>query len=98
MINRIVCYLTLLLALGIGAVKAADGQEVSVLGLGVMGKALVQCFSSKGYSVHAWNRGEAKRKEIRDLNLSGVTVYEDMEEAGEEFSELVEIPFEFKTY
>lgn len=38
-------------------------------------------------------------------NVSGTTIHwyyheddEDMEEAGQEFSELVEIPFEFKTY
>lgn len=38
-------------------------------------------------------------------NIGGTTVHwyhheddEDMEEAGQEFSELVEIPFEFKTY
>lgn len=40
---------------------------------------------------------------LEDIDGVSITWYfheddEDMEEAGEEFSELVEIPFEFKTY
>ena len=40
---------------------------------------------------------------LEDIEGTAVTWYyheddEDMEEAGEEFSELVDIPFEFKTY
>lgn len=40
---------------------------------------------------------------LEDIDGMSVTWYfheddEDMEEAGEEFSELVEVPFEFKTY
>lgn len=77
--------LLLLFALGCSVVRPqeTDDKSVTLLGLGVMGKALAQCYSQNGYRVHAWNRGSQRREEMKAENLEGVTVYDDLQEAVE---------------
>jgi len=86
--------LAILLAGPTSSHRAADAAEtdtdagsatksVTVLGLGMMGKAMSECFASRGYQVHAWNRGEAKRTAMRDAAVDGVTVYDDARQAVE---------------
>ena len=55
--------------------------RVTVMGLGIMGRAVVQCFARQGYHVHAWNRGKTNRDLVKAMNLGNVTVYEDSTEA-----------------
>lgn len=61
-----------------------DFHDITVLGLGSMGQAFVQCLlkSDDGINsstkVHAWNRGGEKRDKVRDM---GATVYETAEAA-----------------
>jgi 3-hydroxyisobutyrate dehydrogenase-like beta-hydroxyacid dehydrogenase len=59
----------------ITAQSSEDRQDVTVLGLGSMGHAFVQCFIKDGTTVHAWNRGLEKREAVRDV----ANVYETAE-------------------
>lgn len=60
-----------------------EQQHVTVLGLGAMGKAIVQCYASSqggnNYHVHAWNRGEEKRNAVK--GLEHVTVHDNLIDA-----------------
>ena len=58
-------------------------ESVTVVGLGGMGKSVVKCFASQGLSVHAWNRGQAKRQALQEMNLDNVTVHDNMVDAVE---------------
>ena len=62
---------------------SGTANDIVILGLGNMGKALVQCYSKKGYQVHAWNRGEKNRKAVEALVLDNVKVYSDLKSAVE---------------
>lgn len=58
-----------------------DGNKVvGVVGLGQMGQSIVKCYSQHGYQVHAWNRGEARRQQVEDLNLENVYVHHQLEQ------------------
>ena len=62
----------------------ADGDKVktvTILGLGGMGRAVAECFASKGYHVHAWNRGAENRYKVR--GVPNITVHDDVEGAVE---------------
>ena len=55
-------------------------HDITILGLGSMGQAFVQCLlkrdsnsSNTATKVHAWNRGSEKRDKVRDM---GATVYD----------------------
>jgi 3-hydroxyisobutyrate dehydrogenase-like beta-hydroxyacid dehydrogenase len=54
---------------------AEDRPDVTVLGLGSMGQAFVQCLVKDGTTVHAWNRGLEKREAVRDI----ANIYETAE-------------------
>jgi 3-hydroxyisobutyrate dehydrogenase-like beta-hydroxyacid dehydrogenase len=54
-------------------------KSITVLGLGGMGRAVAQCFASKGYQVHAWNRGKESRDNVRGMD--NITVHDDLKEA-----------------
>lgn len=58
----------------------AAAKIVGIVGLGQMGKAIVECYNSHGVIVHAWNRREERRKEVKDLNLKHVTVHDSLED------------------
>lgn len=54
--------------------------NITVLGLGGMGRAVAECFASKGYyHVHAWNRGEENRDKVR--GVENITVHDDLKSA-----------------
>jgi len=42
-------------------------DAVTILGLGQMGAAVLQCLVEAGHPVHAWNRGERKRQAVADI-------------------------------
>lgn len=56
-------------------------KSITLLGLGIMGRAIAQCYSNKGYHVHAWNRGQANRDLVQAMSLKNVVVYDDPTEA-----------------
>jgi len=60
--------------------KNNNAAVIGVVGLGQMGQAIVQCYNQHGYQVHAWNRGDARRQQVRDLNLQNVQVHDDLEQ------------------
>ena len=53
-------------------------DKVAIVGLGNMGKKMVEVFAKRGMEVHGWNRSEGKRKEVESLQLANVTVYADL--------------------
>ena len=63
-----------------GRVETANAAVVGVVGLGQMGQSIVQCYDQQGYQVHAWNRGEARRQQVKDLGLQNVQVHDELEE------------------
>lgn len=75
--------LFLLLLLLIVSVSLAEEEKASitVLGLGGMGRAVAECFASKGYRVHAWNRGKENRDKVR--GVTNITVHDDLQSAVE---------------
>lgn len=54
-------------------------DKIAILGLGNMGKKMVQVFAEKGYEVHGWNRSERRRKEVENLQLAKVLVHADLD-------------------
>lgn len=54
---------------------------ITVIGLGGMGRAVAECFASKGHLVHAWNRGEENREKVR--GITNITVHNNLQEAVE---------------
>jgi len=42
-------------------------DAVTILGLGNMGTAVLQCLVDAGHPVHAWNRGERKRQAVAEI-------------------------------
>lgn len=60
---------------------ADEEKTITVLGLGGMGRAVAECFASKGYHVHAWNRGEENRDKVR--GVPNITVHNDIQSAVE---------------
>lgn len=62
-------------------IAAAAAESITLIGLGIMGRAVAQAYSNKGYKVHAWNRGEANRNRTKELHLDNVTVCDDLTEA-----------------
>jgi 3-hydroxyisobutyrate dehydrogenase-like beta-hydroxyacid dehydrogenase len=46
-----------------------------------MGRAVAQCFASRGYQVHAWNRGEENRNAVQ--GMENITVHDSLEDAVE---------------
>ena len=70
--------LTVILAIFASAVEAT--LKVGVVGLGQMGVAIVQCYDSHEVEVHAWNRGEQRRQDVKDLHLKHVQVHDTLEE------------------
>lgn len=56
-------------------------KTVTVLGLGTMGRAVAQCFATKGYDVHVWNRGEENRSKVR--GIENITVHDNVQDAVE---------------
>jgi len=56
-------------------------HTIGVVGLGLMGKAIVECYASQPhFQVHAWNRGESRRRQVRDLNIDNVKVHDTLED------------------
>ena len=59
-------------------------DDITILGLGSMGQAFVQCLlksdngNHRALNIHAWNRGAEKRDKVRDM---GATVYDTAEAA-----------------
>lgn len=70
----------LVLASLLPALVAGVDPKVGVVGLGQMGKAIVECYASHGYQVHAWNRGKEKAQVVKDLGLENVKVHDKLEE------------------
>lgn len=62
----------------VGAVTDDHLPPVTVVGLGLMGSAIAQCYVQKGYEVHAWNRGKSRREAASN---AGIHVYETLQEA-----------------
>jgi 3-hydroxyisobutyrate dehydrogenase-like beta-hydroxyacid dehydrogenase len=56
-------------------------KSITLLGLGIMGRAVAKCYNDKGYRVHAWNRSKAKRDLTKAMNLENVIIYDDPSEA-----------------
>jgi len=56
-------------------------KSITLLGLGIMGRAVAKCYNNQGYRVHAWNRGKANRDLTRAMNLENVIIYDDPTEA-----------------
>lgn len=56
-------------------------KSITLIGLGIMGRAVAQCYSNKGYKVHAWNRGKRNRDLTEAMNLQNVVIYDDPNEA-----------------
>lgn len=71
----------LLLFLLVSFCLAKEEHAITVLGLGGMGQAVAKCFASKGYQVHAWNRGEENRDKVR--GVANITVHDDLQDAVE---------------
>lgn len=57
----------------------ASANDITVVGLGLMGNAICKCYAKKGYQVHAWNRGQKNRKLAE--KIPGVCVYETIDAA-----------------
>jgi 3-hydroxyisobutyrate dehydrogenase-like beta-hydroxyacid dehydrogenase len=58
-----------------------NDKEITLLGLGGMGTAILKCFVQHGYTVHAWNRGETNRVKVQNMNLSAVIVHDNIHDA-----------------
>ena len=72
----IFCLSTLLSSATAERELSDNGEDVTVLGLGSMGRAFVECLvKSDGTTVHAWNRGVEKRESVRDI----ANIYETAE-------------------
>jgi len=61
--------------------SSGDKNSITLLGLGIMGRAIARSFSNKGYTVHAWNRGKPNRDRTQVMNLANVILYNDPNEA-----------------
>jgi len=59
-------------------------RSIALIGLGIMGRAVAQSYSNKGYKVHAWNRGKVNREKTKSLNLENVIIYDDPNQAVEQ--------------
>lgn len=73
--------LYLLLVVGVFSVSLAhdpDEKSVTLIGLGGMGKAVLQCYRKHDYHVHGWNR-TPRHDEFR--SDKGVTIHDTVEEA-----------------
>jgi hypothetical protein len=59
--------------------KRQDHSPITILGLGIMGAAVLKCLADAERPVHAWNRGSQKREAVKDIQ--NVSVYETAAEA-----------------
>lgn len=56
--------------------------NVTILGLGSMGMAIVKCLASKSSMIiHAWNRGDEKRQQLQSLAYHNVHVHDNINNA-----------------
>ena len=58
-----------------------DTKSITVLGLGGMGQSMTKCLASHGYKVHTWNRGTQRREQVKAMDLDGVTVHDNAQDA-----------------
>jgi 3-hydroxyisobutyrate dehydrogenase-like beta-hydroxyacid dehydrogenase len=56
----------------------SSNNAVTIIGLGGMGKAILQCYRKHGYFVHGWNRTPRHEEYLTD---EGVTIHDTVEEA-----------------
>lgn len=56
-------------------------KSITLLGLGIMGRAVARSFHIAGYRVNAWNRGQANRALTKAMKLDNIVLYEDPNEA-----------------
>jgi len=59
----------------VGATNDDEEDAVTVLGLGAMGTAVVQCLAQKNYTIHAWNRGHEKLQAVSDIAITHETPF-----------------------
>lgn len=60
-----------------------DPQNVTLIGLGLMGKAIARGYLKCGIQVHAWNRGVEKR-ELAAQEVEGIRIYQTLAQAMEQ--------------
>lgn len=60
-------------------VEASDTLAVGLVGLGQMGQSIAKCYDRRKVQVHAWNRGEQRRQQVRNMDLKHVHVSDTLE-------------------
>jgi 3-hydroxyisobutyrate dehydrogenase-like beta-hydroxyacid dehydrogenase len=66
-----------------------ENKNIALLGLGIMGRAVAKSYSSKGYTVHGWNRGKVNQDLAKDMNLENLVICDDAAEAVKHSDHLV---------